>query len=86
MIVHSGDFTFAGTEDEAMDFVEWFSELPYAHKVFIAGNHDYCLYGADISDLPDNVHYLYGNGVTIDGLRFFGIPMFMDDNLSGDYE
>lgn len=86
VIVHSGDFTFAGTEDESMDFVEWFSELPYAHKVFIAGNHDYCLYGADINGLPDNVHYLYGNGVTINGLRFFGIPMFMEDNISGDYD
>ena len=38
VIVHSGDFTMAGTEAEALDFMEWFCDLPYRHKVFIAGN------------------------------------------------
>ena len=47
VIVHSGDFTFAGSEEEAYDFMDWFCNLPYEHKVFIAGNHDMCMYGAD---------------------------------------
>ena len=47
VIVHSGDFTFAGSEEEAYDFMNWFCNLPYEHKVFIAGNHDMCMYGAD---------------------------------------
>lgn len=47
VIVHSGDFTFAGSEEEACDFINWFCDLPYEHKVFIAGNHDMCMYGAD---------------------------------------
>lgn len=85
VIVHSGDFTLAGTEEEAMDFMEWFCDLPYRYKVFIAGNHDDCLFGANIEGLPDNCHYLYGNGVTIDGVRFFGIPMFVEDNINGNY-
>lgn len=85
VIVHSGDFTLAGTEEEAMDFMEWFCDLPYRYKVFIAGNHDDCLFGANIEGLPDNCHYLYGNGVTIEGIRFFGIPMFVEDNINGNY-
>jgi len=85
VIVHSGDFTTAGTESEVMDFMEWFCNLPYAHKVFIAGNHDDCLFGADINGLPDNCHYLYDNGVTIEGMRFFGIPMFVEDDISDNY-
>ncbi len=84
-IVHSGDFTLAGTEAEVIDFMEWFCDLPYKHKVFIAGNHDDCLFGADINGLPDNCHYLYGNGVTIEGMKFFGIPMFVEDDISGNY-
>lgn len=36
VIVHSGDFTMAGTEAEVIDFMEWFCALPYKHKVFIA--------------------------------------------------
>jgi len=85
VIVHSGDFTMAGSEREVMDFMEWFCDLPYAHKVFIAGNHDDCLFGAEINGLPDNCHYLHGNGVAINGVRFFGIPMFVEDDISGNY-
>jgi 3',5'-cyclic AMP phosphodiesterase CpdA len=87
IIVHTGDFTYAGGEDEAMDFMNWFSDLPYAHKIFIAGNHDLCMYGADrIEGLPDNVHYLCGTGVTINGYHFFGIPMFAEDCADGTFD
>lgn len=86
VIVHSGDFTFAGTENEAMDFLGWFCELPYPYKVLIAGNHDDSLYGANIDGLPDNCYYLNGSGVTIEGVRFYGIPMFIEDDIKGDYE
>ena len=33
VIVHSGDFTLGGSEKEAIDFMQWFSDLPYKHKV-----------------------------------------------------
>ncbi len=72
VIVHSGDFTFAGSEEEAYDFMNWFRNLPYEHKVFIAGNHDMCMYGADpIEGLSPNVHYLYNNSIVIDGMNQF---------------
>lgn len=87
VIIHSGDFTFAGSEEEAYDFMKWFCNLPYKHKIFIAGNHDMCMYGADhIDGLSRNVHYLYNNSVVIDGIKFYGIPMFMEDCMDGNLD
>ncbi|MCM1505239.1 MAG: metallophosphoesterase [Muribaculum sp.] len=83
LIVHSGDFTMAGTDLEAIDFMNWFCDLPYAHKIFICGNHDDCLYGANIDGLDQNVHYLCNYSVGIDGVKFYGVPMFMDDCVTG---
>ncbi len=79
VVVHSGDFTDAGSETETFDFINWFCDLPYAHKIFICGNHDDCLYGANIDGLDPNVHYLCHSGVEIDGVKFYGVPMFMGD-------
>ena len=59
IVVHSGDFTMNGSEQEALDFMNWFCDLPHPHKIFICGNHDECLYGATIDGLDGNVHYLH---------------------------
>lgn len=79
VVVHSGDFCMVGSEQEAIDFLNWFCDLPYRHKIFICGNHDDCLYGANIDGLDDNVHYLCNSAIEIDGLKFYGVPMFMGD-------
>ena len=78
-MVHSGDFTMTGSEAEAIDFMNWFCDLPYHHKIFICGNHDDCLYGANIDGLDANVHYLCNSGIDIDGIKFYGVPMYMGD-------
>lgn len=84
VIVHSGDFTLGGSEEEARDFITWFCGLRYEHKVFIAGNHDMCLYGAErMEGLPKMVHYLCNSGVVIHGVKFYGVPMFMEDYFEG---
>lgn len=54
VVVHSGDFCMVGTEQEALDFHNWFCDLPYRHEVFIGGNHDAGLYGTNIGELDDN--------------------------------
>lgn len=82
IVVHSGDFCMIGEEREALDFLNWFCDLPYRHKIFICGNHDDCLYGANIDGLDDNVHYLCNSGIEIDGVRFYGVPMFYEDCVS----
>ena len=79
VIVHSGDFTMNGSQQEAIDFMNWFCDLPYSHKIFICGNHDDCLYGANIDGLDSNVHYLCNSAVEIYSVKFYGVPMFMGD-------
>ncbi len=74
IIVHCGDFTQHGTEEETLDFLNWFIELPYRHKVFVTGNHDLCLWDAeDIEELPENIHFLQDRGCEIEGIKFFGL-------------
>ena len=77
VIVHSGDFCMVGTQQEAIDFLNWFCDLPYKYKVFICGNHDECLYNANIEGLDSNVFYLNNSDVEIEGLKFYGVPLFM---------
>ena len=83
IIVHSGDFTMTGSEAEAIDFLNWFCDLPYKQKIFICGNHDMCMYGANIGGLDPNVHYLCNSGIEIEGVKFYGVPMFMEDCVTG---
>lgn len=82
VVVHSGDFCMVGTEQEAIDFMNWFCDLPYRQKIFICGNHDACLYGTNIEGLDSNVHYLCNSGIEIEGIKFYGISMFTEDCIS----
>ena len=82
VVVHSGDFCMVKIEQEAMDFLNWFCDLPYKHKIFICGNHDDCLYDANIDGLSDNVHQLSNSGIEIEGVKFYGVPMFLEDCIT----
>ena len=82
VVIHSGDFTMNGSEAEAIDFMNWFCDLPYRYKIFICGNHDDCLYEASIDGLDDSVNYLCNSGIEIEGLKFYGVPMFMEDCIT----
>ena len=74
VIVHSGDFIHYGTEQEVLDFLNWFIALDYPNKIFVVGNHDMCLWNAEmIEDLPTNVHFLQDRSKIIDGVKFFGL-------------
>jgi len=74
VIIHSGDISHNGDENEVLDFLNWYIELPYSHKIFVTGNHDLCLWDADgIEDLPENLYFLQDRGVEIDGVKFFGL-------------
>lgn len=78
MVVHAGDFSYRGLENEVAGFFEWFSALPHPFKVFIAGNHDFMAERApDLfrSMLPANLIYLEDSGVEIAGIRIWGSPV-----------
>jgi len=40
ILIHSGDATNRGYENEVREFGEWFRNQPHKYKVFVAGNHD----------------------------------------------
>ena len=40
VLVHTGDITMDGRKAVLADFDAWLGELPHAHKLVIAGNHD----------------------------------------------
>lgn len=79
VIIHSGDTSCSATENEVLEFLNWFFGLDYPHKIFVAGNHDDFLYDRQIEDLPDNCHYLCHSGITIGGVNVWGVPLFMAD-------
>jgi Icc-related predicted phosphoesterase len=85
MIIHCGDVTGRGSEWETKDFLDWFSDLPYKCKIFIAGNHDY-YFEPKLSAFPPiypdieqeykdkGVIYLMDKTVEINGLKIYGTP------------
>jgi len=40
VLIHAGDFSNTGEEDQVEDFALWLQSLPHPHKIVIAGNHD----------------------------------------------
>lgn len=79
VLVHAGDFCNRGSYQEFEDFIVWFDQQPFEHKVFIAGNHDVCLeamVGSEDSFMAaliktgrikgENLHYLRDSSVDID--------------------
>lgn len=85
VIVHCGDFTDMGTEEEVLDFLNWFIDLPYPNKIFVVGNHDLCLWEAvDIEDLPGNVHFLQDRECVIDGVKFYGLAYNHKESMIPD--
>ncbi len=85
VIIHSGDISHNGDESEVLDFLNWYIDLPYKHKIFVTGNHDQCLWDADdIEDLPDNLYFLQDRGIEINGMKFFGLGYNNSEQLIPD--
>lgn len=78
LLVHTGDFTMRGREDEVRRFLDWFASWPHPHKVFIAGNHDF-LVERDPERfremLPEGLVYLEDEAAEVAGLRVYGSPV-----------
>jgi len=80
IIIHAGDVSNIGHLNELEPFCEWFSNLnQYEHKIFIAGNHDFCLQDnplgvAQIVKKYPNITYLEDSGVEVCGLKIWGSP------------
>lgn len=80
VIIHAGDISSRGHIIDIKDFMDWYSKLPYTHKILIAGNHDFFFEKATheqvvtlLAEYP-NITYLQDSGVTIDGIKIWGSP------------
>lgn len=78
MVIHAGDFSKRGREEEVREFLDWYAALPHPHKVLIAGNHDFLAEREPEKFrgmLPENIHYLEDEEVVIEGIRIWGSPI-----------
>ena len=77
ILIHAGDATLNGSKKEIIVFNRWFSDLPHAIKIFVAGNHDW-LFEKNLERarelLDHSIHYLQDSEITIAGLRIYGSP------------
>jgi Icc-related predicted phosphoesterase len=81
ILIHAGDISYRGRLHEVEDFIEWYSSLPFKHKIMIAGNHDF-LFETEpdkrkeiIDRLGPDIIYLEDSGIELEGLKFWGSPI-----------
>lgn len=78
MLIHTGDISKLGKEDEIKDFLEWFEIQDYTYKIFIAGNHDFLFeMNPNLAEslIPTNCIYLNNSFIEIEGIKIWGSPI-----------
>ncbi len=79
ILIHAGDVSSQGKQSQVEDFLQWFSNQPHPHKIFIAGNHDFFFERMPEnyiqSLIPPNVTYLNDSGITIEDIKIWGSPV-----------
>jgi Icc-related predicted phosphoesterase len=78
MLIHTGDISNMGKEDEVKSFLEWFENQDYTYKIFIAGNHDFLFEknpSLAESFIPKNCIYLNNSSVEIESIKIWGSPI-----------
>jgi Icc-related predicted phosphoesterase len=77
VLVHAGDFMNSGYDlRDIVSFNRWLGEQNFKHRVVCAGNHDRYFENApqQARELLTNATYLENDGITIDGVTFWGSP------------
>ena len=81
LLIHAGDLTEYGIEEDLIDFLDWFAKQPCTHKIFVGGNHDECLDTDRLSKFlklgksVNEVIYLKNSSITINGIKIWGSPV-----------
>ncbi len=79
ILIHAGDATGRGSDEEITQFLDWFQKQDYRHLVLIAGNHDWGyetkpqLWAKECESR--NIHLLNDSGVELEGIKFWGSPV-----------
>jgi hypothetical protein len=67
ILIHAGDFTRFGREDDARDFNSWLGELPHRHKFVVNGNHEHnAEWQKDIHAIVSNATVLVHEGAQVE--------------------
>ena len=77
LLLHAGDITGRGELPVLRDFNAWLDELPHAHKVIIAGNHDFCFQNEQQEQARaaiTNATYLQDASCEVRNLQIYGTP------------
>jgi len=73
LLIHAGDLSSRGKEDEIDSFLDWFKNQPHKYKIFIAGNHDFFFEKETLkkinAKIPDTIIYLNDSGIEIEGIK-----------------
>jgi 3',5'-cyclic AMP phosphodiesterase CpdA len=76
VLVHAGDLSRIGRPREIASFGAFLARMPHAHKVVVAGNHDFLFEHEPerALELLGPVTYLRDAGAKVAGLSFWGSP------------
>lgn len=76
LLIHAGDQCNHGLPSELRSFGRWYRSLPHAHKVLIAGNHDWPWLRRRRYGLMwlRGCHYLQDSSCRVQGLKVWGSP------------
>jgi Icc-related predicted phosphoesterase len=78
LLIHAGDATIHGTDQEIEEFLIWFSSLPHKYKIFVAGNHDWLFENnnrlARLMTANYNIKYLQDSVFMLNGIKIYGSP------------
>lgn len=87
ILIHCGDATARGTEEQHYDFVRWLDSQPHSRKVFVAGNHclfsescyidneEHRIFPTNMPMIPRRPKYLRDSiYVHKSGLKIYGTP------------
>lgn len=80
VIIHAGDISYQGLEQEVYPFLDWYASLNYKYKILIAGNHDFGFENSDRLEYEQyckdkGIIYLNDSGVEIEGYKIWGSPV-----------
>jgi Icc-related predicted phosphoesterase len=79
VLIHAGDISGRGNEEEVIDFLNWFDKGDFEYKILIAGNHDFYFEREPAEQikkiLPKNIIYLNDSGTTINNIKIWGSPI-----------
>jgi Icc-related predicted phosphoesterase len=78
ILIHCGDFSNQGIEDDINKFIIWLEKQPHKNKIVIPGNHDRYvernLGKSQVMFKCIGAELLINEFITIDGIKFYGSP------------